>query len=298
MTVEQLPSNQVKSAYRKVPGADQGVARSVRRWLYRMKYDFLGVRRRYAGRWAPALILFAFQVAMPVYVFSLTHAAEGLSTVIVILCLQALANAVVLFDSTTTRSRVVGRLKSDRKLQTASILDRMAAQFPPVRVSPGELETLRKEILQTIASCVAGPWNLDVHQVVASLVVRHSTDPDVLAVISRSDSSRPAPVMYPKHAIVAWRTFDDGDVHVTSDVHADYDGFESAKYCSVISLPVSTINAKVAAAVSIDHPDPFLFDGRELLIQTSLQPYVRMLAMTLSNFSCAENTAAEGGGAG
>jgi hypothetical protein len=57
---------------------------------------------------------------------------------------------------------------------------------------------------------------------------------------------------------------------------------ENSPYKSVISFPI-IVKERAIAALNIDHALPFLFDERELLFQTNLRPYLRLIALSLTN---------------
>src|SRR5207249_1938890 len=119
---------------------------------------------------------------------------------------------------------------------------------------------------------------------VASLLIRSPEAPDErLRIVARSDGSRQVGIEYPKLGMLAWYAMETARVEVTGEVKRQYVGFRDKQYNSVLSLPILSGDGRVIAAVSVDHANRFLFDGREPMFQTILRPYLRLLAMTFSN---------------
>ncbi len=113
--------------------------------------------------------------------------------------------------------------------------------------------------------------------------MKNPSDPEkTLTIIARSTNERPIDISYPKEGMLAWDAIKRKQVQVTGDVSKEFEGFASRPYKSVISFPI-IVKERAIAALNIDHALPFLFDERELLFQTNLRPYLRLIALSLTN---------------
>ncbi len=116
-----------------------------------------------------------------------------------------------------------------------------------------------------------------------SLLVKNPSDPEnSLTVIARSTNERPIDISYPKEGMLAWEAIERRQVQVTGDVSREFEGFASRPYKSVISFPI-IVKEQAIAALNVDHAFRFLFDERGLLFQTNLRPYLRLIALSLTN---------------
>jgi hypothetical protein len=286
-----VPTGEV--GYRRVPGAKEGVTRAIRRRTQIWLYNVLDWRRRYRGRWKRTIVLFILQSGLIFVPYALSQPKTPLKTLGMIALAILVANALIVAEVNAQSVQKVGELKNDRKIRTANIIDTLAVKFPAVRLAQFEALALRREILLAITSSVASSLGMDPIGFMASLVVKNpAPNEGGITVIARSDDSRRTPISYPKDGMVAWDAIERRQVEVTGDVTAEFEGFASRAYRSVISLPI-VVQGQAIGAVNVDHRLKFLFDERGLLFQTNLRPYLRLIALSLTNTTVADSVQGE-----
>ncbi len=272
-----------ESGYRRKPQPDLRVRKAFQKRLYKLAYDVLDLRKRYAGRWRRSFALLgvqSFLVLMPNLIIhpQLTRRSIGLLVLAVLA-----ANTFLRLEVNAIQSQKINESKNDRKIRTAGIIDKLSLMFPKISMSQSELRQLRNEILHAITSSVASSLGMEAGGFMGSLLIRTPSALDqTLTVIARSDPSREIGIVYPKEGMLAWEAIERGQVQITGDVTEEFDGFDSKPYNSVISFPIM-VAGNTIAAVYVDQAFRYLFLDRGLLFQTNLRPYLRLIALSLDN---------------
>jgi hypothetical protein len=283
----------IETGYRRVAGAKEGVTRALTRKTHVWFYNIADLRHRYAGRWKRSILLLFVQAALIITPYALTHPAIPFKTLRWIGLAILASNSLIVIEVNASRTQKIGELKNERKIRTANIIDLLAKRFSPVKFTEFEAQSLRQEVLLAICSSIASSLGMDPNGFMASLVIRSPHQPEGLTVIARSSASRPILASYPKEGMVAWDAIERRQVEITGDVTREYEGFASRPYRSVISFPI-IIGGEAVAAVNVDHGFKFLFDERGLLFQTNLRPYLRLIALSLSNINVIQDSTEQG----
>jgi hypothetical protein len=281
--------------YRRVPGATEGVGRAIWRRFHVWIYNLLDLRHRYAGRWKRSIFLLIIQAGLVMAPNVLAHPALPKRSFVLLALAVLASNAFLVVEVNAQRTQKIGELKNERKIRTSTIIDTLGERFQPISMTDLEVRDLRQQMLLAISSSVASSLGMEPNGFTASLLVESGSNPQkALTVIARSTNERPIDISYPKEGMLAWEAIERKQVQVTGDVSKEYEGFASRPYKSVISFPM-IVKERAIAALNIDHAFRFLFDERGLLFQTNLRPYLRLIALSLTNVQVqGDSTVGEG----
>lgn len=131
-------------------------------------------------------------------------------------------------------------------------------------------------ILGEVESLVA---DMEGVYVEVNLIVPHPTDDTQLRCIERARSRRDIPRDYPRKGMLVWRCMDE----LSRQHQPDYRPERGQQYRSIICFPLYSRPrwaedlTDVFGAVSIDHGEPFEFDGIEDELEERIAPYLRLL---------------------
>lgn len=282
-------TEQNQTGFRRKPEPDNRITKVIQRRLYVRAYNLFDLRKRYAGRWRRSLVLLLLQATLVMMPYVILHPKLGGRSIALIALAVLLSNLFLRFEVNAVQTQKIGESKNERKIRTSAILDEIAVRFSVISMTGYELQQLRQEILLAITSSVASSLGMDSTGFMASLVIKTPSAPDrSLTVVARSSNSREIGLVYPREGMLAWDAIERKQVQVTGDVSEEYDGFESKPYKSVVSFPITTREGTCIAAVNIDHAFRFLFVDRGLLFQTNLRPYLRLIALSLTNIASAQ----------
>ena len=105
----------IQNTYGRVPNAEQGVGRAIRRRFHLIRWDVVDLARRYGGHWKAAALMFCLQVGLAFLYWWQTHSTASGWTIVAAVGLILAVNGVVMVELNSSRTKVVAQAKDVAK---------------------------------------------------------------------------------------------------------------------------------------------------------------------------------------